>query len=99
MWIERSWDEPECFGAVFDAHYAEIHRYVSRRLGPHAADGRGTIQRQVLFDQRTGELLGSRDILLEPGPDSEKWQVTGRVLDYWAIVDSGWTDARPVLPR
>lgn len=26
--IERSWDEPERFGAVFDAHYAEIHRYV-----------------------------------------------------------------------
>ncbi|MGW5158991.1 RNA polymerase sigma factor [Nonomuraea wenchangensis] len=38
MWIERSWDEPERFGAVFDAHYAEIHRYVSRRLGPYAAD-------------------------------------------------------------
>ncbi|MCK2214999.1 RNA polymerase sigma factor [Actinomadura sp. ATCC 31491] len=36
--IERSWDEPECFGAVFDAHYPDIHRYVSRRLGPHAAD-------------------------------------------------------------
>ncbi|GAA3548878.1 RNA polymerase sigma factor [Nonomuraea rosea] len=36
--IERSWDEPERFGAVFDAHYAEIHRYVARRLGPHAAD-------------------------------------------------------------
>ncbi|SEU42885.1 RNA polymerase sigma factor [Nonomuraea wenchangensis] len=38
VWIERSWDEPECFGAVFDVHYAEIHRYVSRRLGPQAAD-------------------------------------------------------------
>jgi RNA polymerase sigma factor (sigma-70 family) len=36
--IERSWDEPDHFGAVFDAHYAEVHRYVSRRLGPHAAD-------------------------------------------------------------
>ncbi|MEV0313626.1 RNA polymerase sigma factor [Nonomuraea fuscirosea] len=36
--IERSWDEPERFGAVFDAHYAEIHRYVSRRLGPQAGD-------------------------------------------------------------
>ncbi|GAA2205960.1 RNA polymerase sigma factor [Nonomuraea monospora] len=36
--IERSWDEPECFGAVFDAHYTEIHGYASRRLGPHAAD-------------------------------------------------------------
>ncbi|MGI5156291.1 hypothetical protein [Microbispora sp. CA-102843] len=27
--IERSWDEPERFGAVFDAHHAEIHRYAS----------------------------------------------------------------------
>ncbi|MFC6540648.1 RNA polymerase sigma factor [Nonomuraea salmonea] len=36
--IERSWQEPERFGAVFDAHYAEIHRYASRRLGPQAAD-------------------------------------------------------------
>lgn len=36
--IELSWDVPECFGAVFDAHYTEIHGYASRRLGPHAAD-------------------------------------------------------------
>ncbi|MER6943214.1 CU044_5270 family protein [Nonomuraea sp. NPDC000554] len=64
-----------------------------------SADGRGTIQQQVLFDQRTGKLLGSRDIQLEPGPDSEKWQVTGRVLHYWSIVDSGWTDAKPALPK
>ncbi|MDX3102306.1 CU044_5270 family protein [Nonomuraea angiospora] len=64
-----------------------------------SADGRGTIQQQVLFDQRTGKLLGSRDIQLEPGPDSEKWQVPGRVLDYWSIVDSGWTDAKPALPQ
>lgn len=64
-----------------------------------SADGRGTIQRQVLFDQRTGKLLGSRDIQLERGLDSEKWQVPGRVLDHWLIVDSGWTGAQPVLPR
>ncbi|MFI6988316.1 CU044_5270 family protein [Nonomuraea wenchangensis] len=63
-----------------------------------SADGRGTIQRQVLFDQRTGKLLGGRDIQLEPGPDSETWQAPGRVLDYWAVVDSGWSDAQPVLP-
>ncbi|NBF00580.1 RNA polymerase sigma factor [Nonomuraea sp. KC401] len=36
--IKRSWDEPDCFGTVFDAHYTEIHRYASQRLGPHAAD-------------------------------------------------------------
>lgn len=63
-----------------------------------SADGRGRIQEQVLFDQRTGELLGSRSIQLEPGPDSEKWQVPGRTLDYWLVVDSGWTDTEPTLP-
>ncbi|GAB3400769.1 RNA polymerase sigma factor [Flindersiella endophytica] len=36
--IERSWDEPEAFSAVFDRHAAEIHRYVTRRLGHSAAD-------------------------------------------------------------
>ncbi|MET7463723.1 CU044_5270 family protein [Nonomuraea sp. NPDC005501] len=64
-----------------------------------SADGRGTIQRQVLFDQRAGKLLGSRDIQLEPGPDSQKWQVPGRVLGYSSIVASGWTDAQPTLPK
>ncbi|MFD1547688.1 RNA polymerase sigma factor [Nonomuraea guangzhouensis] len=50
--IERSWDEPERFGAVFDAHYAEIHRYVSRRLGPHAADDVSAETFALAFRQR-----------------------------------------------
>ncbi|WP_307832345.1 RNA polymerase sigma factor [Planomonospora sp. ID91781] len=34
-----SLDDPEAFGAVFDACFAEIHRYVAQRLGPdHAED-------------------------------------------------------------
>ncbi|WP_188191977.1 CU044_5270 family protein [Nonomuraea sp. SYSU D8015] len=61
-------------------------------------DGRGTIQRDLLFDQRTGKVLGSRDILQKPGPDSQAWQVPGRILGYWLILDSGWTDANPHLP-
>jgi RNA polymerase sigma factor (sigma-70 family) len=36
--IELSWNEPEAFAAVFDRHAAEIHRYVTRRLGHSAAD-------------------------------------------------------------
>jgi RNA polymerase sigma-70 factor (ECF subfamily) len=36
--IERSWNEPEAFAAVFDRHAVEIHRYVTRRLGHSAAD-------------------------------------------------------------
>ncbi|KAB8188427.1 hypothetical protein FH608_044095 [Nonomuraea phyllanthi] len=63
-----------------------------------SADGRGTIRREVLFDQRTGQVLGSRDIQLQPGADSEKWQVPGRMLDYWLVLDSGWSNAEPALP-
>ena len=36
--IERSWHEPERFGAIFDAYFKEIHRYVARRLDVQAAD-------------------------------------------------------------
>ncbi|MEV4475022.1 CU044_5270 family protein [Nonomuraea sp. NPDC049504] len=62
------------------------------------ADGRGTLQEEVLFDQRTGKVLGRRHVQLEPGPNSEKWQVPGRTLDSWLIMDSGWSDAKPALP-
>ncbi|MEU8364093.1 sigma factor [Nonomuraea sp. NPDC048882] len=63
-----------------------------------SADGRGEIQREVLFDRRAGKVLGSRDVQLVPGADSEKWQVAGRVLNYRAVLDMGWSDTRPALP-
>jgi RNA polymerase sigma-70 factor (ECF subfamily) len=36
--IDASRAEPERFARIFDDHFAEIHRYVDRRLGAHAAD-------------------------------------------------------------
>ncbi|HXA58847.1 MAG TPA: RNA polymerase sigma factor [Streptosporangiaceae bacterium] len=36
--IQLSRDEPERFGEIFDAYFAEIHRYVVSRLGPDAAE-------------------------------------------------------------
>lgn len=36
--VELSLREPECFGAVFDRYFIEIHGYVARRLGRDAAD-------------------------------------------------------------
>src|SRR5579862_6658191 len=36
--VELSLRDPECFGVVFDRYFAEIHRYVARRLGRDAAD-------------------------------------------------------------
>jgi RNA polymerase sigma factor (sigma-70 family) len=36
--IERSWQEPERFAALFDRHAPLIHRYAARRIGAEAAD-------------------------------------------------------------
>ncbi|MDL4775876.1 MULTISPECIES: RNA polymerase sigma factor [Thermomonosporaceae] len=36
--IERSRDDPEAFGALFDRYSGMLYRYVSRRLGPEAAE-------------------------------------------------------------
>lgn len=36
--IERSWQHPEAFAAIYDRHAARLHRYVARRLGDGAAD-------------------------------------------------------------
>ncbi|QFG23423.1 RNA polymerase sigma factor [Actinomadura sp. WMMB 499] len=34
--VRASLDDPERFGEIFDAYFAEIHGYASRRLGPDA---------------------------------------------------------------
>jgi RNA polymerase sigma-70 factor (ECF subfamily) len=36
--IRLSLEVPECFGALFDRHAPAIHRYITQRLGPDAAD-------------------------------------------------------------
>lgn len=36
--IERSWDDPERFAAIFDRYFDEIHAYLARRVGPAEAD-------------------------------------------------------------
>lgn len=35
--IRESLDEPDRFGAIFEAYYQEIHAYLARRLGPGSA--------------------------------------------------------------
>ncbi|MEV5572145.1 RNA polymerase sigma factor [Spirillospora sp. NPDC052269] len=51
--IRRSWSEPERFGAIFDAYFAEIHRYVARRLDVDAADDIASETFHVAFRRRT----------------------------------------------
>jgi RNA polymerase sigma-70 factor (ECF subfamily) len=36
--VQRSVREPECFAAIFDRYYAQIHGYAARRLGQSLAD-------------------------------------------------------------
>ncbi|MFJ9752727.1 RNA polymerase sigma factor [Streptomyces chartreusis] len=36
--IGQSFQQPEVFGYLYDRYAADIHRYVTRRLGPEAAD-------------------------------------------------------------
>jgi RNA polymerase sigma factor (sigma-70 family) len=36
--IQRSWEEPDAFAALFDRHAAMLHRYAARRLGSDAAE-------------------------------------------------------------
>jgi RNA polymerase sigma factor (sigma-70 family) len=58
--IERSWHEPERFGVIFDAYFAEIHRYVARRLDVHVADDIAAETFHAAFRQRRSYDL-SRD--------------------------------------
>lgn len=50
--ISRLRGEPELFATVFDRHYAVIHGYASRRLGPNLADDVAAETFLVAFDQR-----------------------------------------------
>jgi RNA polymerase sigma-70 factor (ECF subfamily) len=50
--IRRSMDEPECFGLLFDRHYAPIHRFIQRRIGPEIADELAAETFTRAFDSR-----------------------------------------------
>jgi RNA polymerase sigma factor (sigma-70 family) len=50
--IRQSWREPERFTEVFDRHYAEIHGYVARRLGPSLAEDVASETFLIAFDRR-----------------------------------------------
>jgi RNA polymerase sigma factor (sigma-70 family) len=50
--IERSRREPERFAAIFDRHYARIHGYAARRLGPSLANDVASETFLIAFDRR-----------------------------------------------
>ncbi|MBW8481949.1 RNA polymerase sigma factor [Actinomadura sp. PM05-2] len=52
--IARSRREPECFAALYDRHFAGIHRYLTARLGRDAADDLAAETFCVAFRKRAG---------------------------------------------
>jgi len=50
--IARSLAEPDAFSAVFDRHFAVIHRYLARRVGKGRADDLAAQTFVVAFDRR-----------------------------------------------
>jgi RNA polymerase sigma factor (sigma-70 family) len=50
--IKRSWREPECFAAIFDRYYPQIHGYAARRLGRSLADDVAAETFLAAFTQR-----------------------------------------------
>ena len=52
MLIARSLVEPAAFSAVFDRHFARVHRYLARRVGRGRADDLAAQTFVVAFDRR-----------------------------------------------
>jgi hypothetical protein len=44
---------PEAFRIVFDRHFAAIHRYLERRIGPDGADELSGEVFRIAFEQRS----------------------------------------------
>jgi|SRR5271165_1486555 len=53
-WVELSRSEPEQFGRIFEAYFAQVHSYVARRLGPDAADDIAAATFETAFAKRLG---------------------------------------------
>ncbi|MFB4302112.1 hypothetical protein [Actinomadura sp. NTSP31] len=64
---------------------------------PAAERGSYASREEIMFDPRTGELLGGRDVLTRPG-GAYRSQRPGFVINYWLVRSSGWTDAKPKPP-
>lgn len=61
MLIERSRQQPEIFACLFRRHASHIHRYVTRRIGPQAAEDVLAETFLVAFSQRERYDLARRD--------------------------------------
>lgn len=61
--ITRSLAQPEAFAAIFDRHYATIHRYLARQVGPQFAEDLASEVFTVAFARRGDYDTERRDAL------------------------------------
>jgi RNA polymerase sigma-70 factor (ECF subfamily) len=59
--ISRSLDAPEAFAAIFDRHFAAVHRYLARRAGRERADDLASQTFVVAFERRARFRLDAGD--------------------------------------
>ncbi len=59
--ISRSLSAPEAFAAIFDRHFAAIHRYLARRVGRERADDLAAQTFTVAFECRARFRSGCSD--------------------------------------
>ncbi|WP_242883376.1 CU044_5270 family protein [Actinomadura litoris] len=64
---------------------------------PAAERGDYDSRQELVFDQRTGRLIASQNVLTRPG-GPYKDRRPGFVINYEAVRDAGWTDAKPAPP-
>ncbi len=64
---------------------------------PPGQQGTYRARKELIFDKATGAVLASQYVLTEPG-GPYKDRERGFVMDYMAVRDTGWTDARPTPP-
>jgi RNA polymerase sigma factor (sigma-70 family) len=57
--IVRSLLDPEAFSAIFDRHFAAIHRYLARRVGATRADDLASQTFEVAFSRRSSFSAGA----------------------------------------
>jgi hypothetical protein len=77
--IRQSRQEPECFAAIFDRYYVQVHGYAARRLGGSLADDVAAEAFLVAFEGR------NRDRTLNYR--SCRWAVVSRMILIERCVD------------
>jgi RNA polymerase sigma factor (sigma-70 family) len=105
--IARSERDAECFGAVFDRHYAVIHRYLMRRAGREVADELAVETFVVAFRRRHTYQVGREDARpwlfgIAANLLRDQWRREQRQLRAWeraATADEAGADAEGQLDR